>query len=154
MCFATHPVDLCRNVNQKQHIFALGIGPATVARLFGSIAPGTDKLTNSATGRWEYRASFNLKTRSEWALESTYSAIISRSISASPRQRVNLSVSPRLLPVVVYIQGVYGFCARNMGRIRFLRPTTDRVVTQTTNPITVALLWMNLSRKPKRSSFA
>jgi hypothetical protein len=112
------------------------------------------KLTNSATGRWEYRASFNLKTRSEWALESTYRAIISRSISASPRQRVNLSVPPRLLPVVVYIQGVYGFCARNMGRIRFLRPTTDRVVTQTTNPITVALWWMNLSRKPKRSSFA
>jgi hypothetical protein len=32
-------VDLHRDVNQKQHIFALGIDPSTVAWLFDSIAP-------------------------------------------------------------------------------------------------------------------
>ena len=41
---------------------------------------------------WERRASFDLKTRSEWALASTYRALRSRSSSASPGRRVNLSV--------------------------------------------------------------
>ncbi len=55
---------------------------------------GTDKLTNSATGTWECHASFDLKTRSEWAPASTYRTLQSPSSSASPRLRVNLSVPP------------------------------------------------------------
>ena len=53
---------------------------------------GTDKLTKSATGPWECHASFDLKTRSEWALASTYRALQTPSSSASPRLRINLSV--------------------------------------------------------------
>ena len=50
---------------------------------------------------WERRASFDLKTRSEWALASTYRALRSRSSSASPGRRVNLSVPSALQIKVV-----------------------------------------------------
>ena len=62
---------------------------------------GTDKLTKSATGTWECRASFDLETQSEWVLASPYRALQSPSSSASPRLRVNLSVPMDLLCVSV-----------------------------------------------------
>ena len=59
---------------------------------------GTDKLTNSPTGSWDFRAPFDLKTRSGRTLASTYRALQPPSSSAIPRLRVNLSGPCKALP--------------------------------------------------------
>ncbi len=61
------------------------------------IHSGIDKLTSSVIGMWECYASFGLKTRSEWALASTYRVLRTLSRSANPRLQVNLSI-PSIWP--------------------------------------------------------
>jgi len=45
---------------------------------------GIDKLTNTVTGMWDFRACFDLKMTSQWALASIYWALRPLSCSASP----------------------------------------------------------------------
>jgi len=70
-------------------------GDDVATLLAGNTPEGTVKLTHSATGKWEYVVSFDIETRSEWRLASTYRALQSPSSIASPRLRVNLSVLAR-----------------------------------------------------------
>ena len=53
---------------------------------------GIDKLTSSVTGMWVFRACFDLKLTSQWALASIYWALRPLSCSASPCLEVNLSI--------------------------------------------------------------
>ena len=59
---------------------------------------GIDKLTSSVIRMWECPASFDVKTRAEGALASTYWPLRRISGSASPRLQVNLSIPAQLRP--------------------------------------------------------
>ena len=69
------------------------VGWAALDALTSTISQeGIDKLTISVTGIWDFRACFDLKMTSRWALASIYWAIGPLSCSASPCLQVNLSI--------------------------------------------------------------
>jgi hypothetical protein len=81
-----HSLDIARYRDERLQ----KVTPGSVRRELAIL--GIDKLTSSVIGMWECPASFNVKTRAEWALASTYRALKALSGSASPRLQVNLSM--------------------------------------------------------------
>ena len=73
------------------------------------LAKGTVKLTHSATRKWECHASFDLKTRSEWALALTYRTLVPLAGSASPRLQLNLSIPQKRMEDMIIQEGQRAF---------------------------------------------